>query len=100
MARATPAQICSGTLAVVVVTVAALAFSGTNSVPAISVLVVGILLLATVATALAVTRPRSHGRRTARRALEPARMPAGEEYAARVPAPRGGAPLVSETARH
>ncbi len=58
MARPTSAQICIGTLAVVLVTVAALAFTGTDSVPAISVLVVGVLLLATTATALAIGRPR------------------------------------------
>jgi hypothetical protein len=57
MPRPTPAQICYGTLAVVVATIALLAASGTSGVVGVTVLVVAGLALGTLATALAMTAP-------------------------------------------
>jgi hypothetical protein len=57
MPRLTPAQICYGTLAVVVATVALLAASGAHSLLAIALLVILGLTLGTIAAALAITAP-------------------------------------------
>ncbi|MEZ0094290.1 hypothetical protein [Streptacidiphilus sp. EB129] len=61
MPRLTPAQICYGTLAVVVATVALLAASGAHSLLAISLLVILGLTLGTIAAALAITAPVRRG---------------------------------------
>ena len=61
MPRLTPAQICYGTLSVVVATVALLAASGAHSLLAISLLVILGVTLGTIAAALAITAPARRG---------------------------------------
>jgi hypothetical protein len=61
MPRLTPAQICYGTLGVVVATVALLAASGAQSLLTISLLVILGLTLGTIAAALAITAPARRG---------------------------------------
>ncbi|MEY9837599.1 hypothetical protein [Streptacidiphilus sp. EB103A] len=61
MPRLTPAQICYGTLAVVVATVALLAASGAHSLLTISLLMILGLTLGTIALALAITAPARRG---------------------------------------
>ncbi|MEY9965788.1 hypothetical protein ABIA33_003838 [Streptacidiphilus sp. MAP12-16] len=61
MPRLTPAQICYGTLSVVVATVALLAASGAHSLLAVSLLVILGLTLGTIAAALAITAPARRG---------------------------------------
>lgn len=61
MPRLTPAQICYGTLAVVIATVALLAASGTHSLVTTVLLAILGITLGTIAAALAITAPARRG---------------------------------------
>ncbi|QMU67911.1 hypothetical protein [Streptacidiphilus sp. P02-A3a] len=82
MPRLTSAQICYGTVTVVIVTVALLAATGTHSLLTTALLAILGITLGTIAAALAVTAParRGSGRR---RSLTVARNhPASARHAA------------------
>ncbi|MFB7663717.1 hypothetical protein ACFC1R_07145 [Kitasatospora sp. NPDC056138] len=87
MPRPTPAQFCTGTLIVVLTTVALLAVSGATAVPAVTALVALAVALGVLATALlmAADRRRRSATREApdRRRSEPlpAAQPTAPEYA-------------------
>jgi len=61
MPRLTPAQICYGTLAVVIATVALLAASGTHSLLTTTLMAILGITLGTIAAALAITAPARRG---------------------------------------
>jgi hypothetical protein len=67
MPRLTPAQICYGTLAVVIATVALLAATGTHSLITTALMAVLGITLGTIAAALAITAPDRRGSAPARR---------------------------------
>ncbi|QMU75359.1 hypothetical protein GXW83_05910 [Streptacidiphilus sp. PB12-B1b] len=67
MPRLTPAQICYGTLAVVIATVALLAASGTHSLLTTALMAILGITLGTIAAALAITAPDRRGHTAARR---------------------------------
>jgi len=69
MPRLTPAQICYGTLAVVIATIALLAASGTHSLLATSLLAILGITLGTIVAALAITAPARRGHTPARSLL-------------------------------
>ncbi|MFE4601847.1 hypothetical protein ACFRKE_13420 [Kitasatospora indigofera] len=84
MPRPTVAQICTGTLTVVVATVALLSVSGVTGALEIAVVVAVALALGTLATALSMA---GRGRRPAPRSVAaPPAVPAGP--GGRTPAPR------------
>jgi hypothetical protein len=78
MTRLTPAQICYGTLAVVCATVALLALSGAHSLVAISLMVMLVLTLGTIAIALAITAPSRRGAPVSRSRLVAGGRPSAE----------------------
>lgn len=78
MPRLTPAQICYGTLAVVCATVALLAVSGAHSLVAVSLLVMLVLTLGTIAIALAITAPARRDHNPSRSRLVAGGRPAAE----------------------
>ncbi|MBC3842533.1 hypothetical protein GXW82_27080 [Streptacidiphilus sp. 4-A2] len=61
MPRLTPAQICYGTVAVVIATVALLAASGTHSLVVTVLMAILGITLGTIAAALAITAPARRG---------------------------------------
>ncbi len=61
MPRLTPAQICYGTFAVVIATVALLAASGTHSLLTTALMAILGITLGTIAAALAITAPARRG---------------------------------------
>jgi hypothetical protein len=69
MPRLTPAQICYGTCAVVIATVALLAVSGTHSLLITTLLAILGITLGTIAAALAITAPARRGSAHRRRTL-------------------------------
>ena len=61
MPRLTPAQICYGTFAVVIATVALLAVSGSHTLLTTALLAILGIILGTIAAALAITAPARRG---------------------------------------
>jgi hypothetical protein len=61
MPRLTPAQICYGTFAVVIATVALLAVTGSHSLLTTALLAILGITLGTIAAALAITAPARRG---------------------------------------
>ena len=76
MPRLTPAQICYGTLAVVIATVVLIAAAGTHGLLATSLLAILGITLGTIAAALAITAPARRGAAPARNLLVARNRPA------------------------
>ena len=91
MPRLTPAQICYGTFAVVIATVALLAASGTHSLLTTTLMAILGITLGTIAAALAITAPARRGSANQRPSLLVAR---NRPVQGPQPARRTAAPVV------
>ncbi len=87
MPRLTPAQICYGTLAVVIATVALLAATGTHSLLTTALVAILGITLGTIAAALAITAPARHAAADRQSLLVTRNRPGAAPDAARTGSP-------------
>ena len=90
MPRLTPAQICYGTLAVVIATVALLAATGTHSLLTTALVAILGITLGTIAAALAITAPARHAAADRQSLLVARNRPGTAPGAARTGSPTVG----------